>query len=240
MIAPCHKPVIFYLRYSPKPSKKTDDDRSESIEVQREACRRYCEINHLPIGLELSEPGVSGYKTRIRERVEGQRLLAELATKKYSGVVVMRLDRLSRRASDVMQAIEDWGDDGIALHLANQGGNAINGGTPEGMLFLTILAGFARFERDMISRRTSDAMRKQHRERVKKGNAPRTAGYKVAEDGVSVVPCPLEQAAIATIHEMTLRGVEPKDIAADFASNGKLFRGRAWSPQLIRKIVRRG
>lgn len=234
------KPVIAYLRYSPKPSKKTNDDRSESIEVQREACLRYCEINHIPIGLELSEPGVSGYKTRIRERVEGQRLLAELATKKYSGVVVMRLDRLSRRASDVMQAIEDWGDDGIALHLANQGGNAINGGTPEGMLFLTILAGFARFERDMISRRTSDAMKKQHREKVKRGNAPRPAGYRVAADGITCEPCPIEQAAIAKIRDLTANGHTPNDIATAFAKSGNEFRGRAWSPQLIRKIVRRG
>lgn len=238
MIAPRHKPVIVAARYSPKPKAKSDD-REESIEVQLAHCRECASRYGLVVGLEICEPGISGYTSRIAEREGGRQLLDAVASGKYGAVIVARLDRLSRRTSDCLSTIEAWQERGVSLYLANQGGNTINGGTPEGMLFLTILAGFAQFERGLISRRTSDAMKKQHREKVKKGNAPRPAGYRVAADGITCEPCPIEQAAIAKIRDLTANGHTPNDIATAFAKCGNEFRGRAWSPQLIRKIVRR-
>jgi site-specific DNA recombinase len=233
--------ALIYARYSPKPKtkKNRDHDREESIEVQLAGCRECAARYGLTVGKEISEPGVSGFKTTIAERPRGPELLEEVASGKYAAVIVLRLDRLSRDSVDCLSTIRQWRRRGVSLFLANQGGNTINGGSPEGKLFLTMLAGFAEFERDLISTRTSESMRKQHRERVKKGNASRPAGYRVAADGVTLEPCALELAQIETIKKLTAKGHTPNEIAAAFATDGMLFRGRPWSPQFVRKVARR-
>lgn len=234
-------PVCIYCRFSPKPHKKsrTQAQHDEPIEVQLEACRRYCAHMGLVIGAEFCEPGVSGYKSRIAERPEGQRLLAALATGQYSGVVVMRLDRLSRRTTDILLTVEQWDEDRIALHLANQSGNSINSSTPEGKMFLTILASFAEYERGMIASRTSIAMRKQFHETVQtRGHRP--YGRRVSADGVTLEDDPHEKKIIAKIVEYNACGLNCQEIAETLDGLGYTARnGKTLYPQLVRKIIER-
>lgn len=234
-------PVCIYCRFSPKPHKKsrTQAQHDEPIEVQLEACRRYCAHMGLVIGAEFCEPGVSGYKSRIAERPEGQRLLAALATGQYSGVVVMRLDRLSRRTTDILLTVEQWDEERIALHLANQSGNSINSSTPEGKMFLTILASFAEYERGMIASRTSIAMRKQFHETVQtRGHRP--YGRRVSADGVTLEDDPKEQEIIRVISDLRMLDMKPSEIADKLNARGHSARkGKPFYPQLVRKIIER-
>lgn len=233
--------ICIYARFSPRPTKKhkTQAQHDEPIEVQLEACRRYCAHMGLEIGAEFCEPGVSGFKSRIHERPEGQRLLAALDTGKFSGVVVMRLDRLSRETVDILTTTDKWNRDGIALYLANQGGNSINSSTPEGKMFLTILASFAEYERGMISSRTSTAMRKQFHESVQtRGHIP--YGRRAAADGIHLEDDPREQEVIAVIGDLQSLDMRPSEIADKLNTNGYTARkGKPFYPQLVRKIIAR-
>lgn len=233
--------IAIYARFSPKPHKKsrTQAQHDEPIDVQLEACRRYCAHMNLDIGSEFCEPGVSGFKSRIHERPEGQRLLAAIDTGKYNGVVVMRLDRLSRETVDILTTTDQWNKQRITLHLASQGGCSINSSTPVGKLFLTLLASMGEFERGQIAERTSDAMRRQFHNTVQnRGQIP--YGRRVSADGVTLEDDPQEQAVIGLVGDWSALDMTPSDIAARLNDQGFAARKcKPFYPQLVRKIIAR-
>lgn len=70
-------------------------------------------------------------------------------------LVVSKLDRLGRSVIDVLGVFERVAQCGASIKVLDMG---IDTTTPAGKLMLTILAGFAEFEREMISQRTKDAL----------------------------------------------------------------------------------
>lgn len=114
------------------------------------------EQSHDPQLLELKKEGleeiitdtVSGRIPAV-ERPGLSSLLNRLG--KGDSMVVARLDRLGRDTVDVMGLVRNLTDNGVRVRILNIG---IETGTPNGQLFLTILAGFAQFEREIIRERT--------------------------------------------------------------------------------------
>lgn len=68
-------------------------------------------------------------------------------------LVVTKLDRFARSASQGSVLIESLINQGITVHILNMG---IMDNTPTGKLIRTIMLGFAEFERDMIVQRTQE------------------------------------------------------------------------------------
>lgn len=66
-------------------------------------------------------------------------------------LMVTKLDRFARTAPEACALIRELVARGITVHILNMG---IADNSPMGKLLLTILAGFAEFERDMIVERT--------------------------------------------------------------------------------------
>ena len=67
-------------------------------------------------------------------------------------LVVTKLDRFARTAGDGISAIRGLLDRGVSVHILNMG---LIDNTPTGKLMVTMLLGFAEFERDMIIERTN-------------------------------------------------------------------------------------
>lgn len=67
-------------------------------------------------------------------------------------LVVAKLDRFARTAGDGINMIRDLLNRGVAVHILNMG---LIDNTPTGRLMVTMLLGFAEFERDQIIERTS-------------------------------------------------------------------------------------
>lgn len=86
-----------------------------------------------------------------RDRPEFNRLLSEL--KAGDTLVVTKLDRFARSAEDAITIIKALVKRDVRVHILNMG---IVEDTPTGRLMLTILAGFAEFERDMIVERLAE------------------------------------------------------------------------------------
>ena len=86
-----------------------------------------------------------------RDRPEFNRLLNEL--KAGDTLVVTKLDRFARSAEDAITIIKALVKRDVRVHILNMG---IVEDTPTGRLMLTILAGFAEFERDMIVERLAE------------------------------------------------------------------------------------
>ena len=76
-------------------------------------------------------------------------------------LVVTKLDRIARSASQGIQLIDDLLEKGIRIHILNMG---VLNNTPNGKLIRNIMLAFAEFERDMIIERTQEgkAIARQH------------------------------------------------------------------------------
>ena len=82
-------------------------------------------------------------------------LFTELLNQLEAGdtLVVTKLDRFARTASDGVKVIKDLMARGVAVHVLNMG---LVEDTPTGRLILNILLAFAEFERDNIVERLAD------------------------------------------------------------------------------------
>lgn len=68
-------------------------------------------------------------------------------------LIVTKLDRIARSATQGIELIQSLLDQGVTVHILNMG---ILDNTPTGKLIRTILLAFAEFERDMIVERTQE------------------------------------------------------------------------------------
>lgn len=84
------------------------------------------------------------------DRPEFSKLLSRLNS--GDTLIVTKLDRFARTAADGAKTVQALVDKGVTINILNMG-KADN--TPMGKLMITILLGFAEFERDMIVERTA-------------------------------------------------------------------------------------
>ena len=89
------------------------------------------------------------YTGKTMDRPELDSLLARLRS--GDTLMVTKLDRLARSASEGAKVIKDLKDGGIKVNILNMGEVDER---PQGRLMLHILLAFAEFERDMIVERT--------------------------------------------------------------------------------------
>lgn len=90
----------------------------------------------------------TGTKTK---RPELDKLLSKITS--GDKLIVTKLDRVARSASQGAELIQSLLDKGITIHILNMG---VLDNTPTGKLIRTILLAFAEFERDMIVERTQE------------------------------------------------------------------------------------
>lgn len=89
------------------------------------------------------------YTGKTMDRPELDGLLARLVS--GDTLMVTKLDRLARSATEGAKVIKDLTDKGIRVNILNMGNVDER---PQGRLMLHILLAFAEFERDMIVERT--------------------------------------------------------------------------------------
>ena len=81
--------------------------------------------------------------------------LDKLINKLQTGdkLIITKLDRIARSASQGIELIQSLLDRGVAVHVLNMG---LLDNTPAGKLIRNIMLAFAEFERDMIIERTQE------------------------------------------------------------------------------------
>jgi DNA invertase Pin-like site-specific DNA recombinase len=92
-------------------------------------------------------------------------------------VTVTKLDRLARSVRDLMSIVDRLADKGVALRILSMN---MDTASPTGQLMLTILAGVAQFERELMLERQREGIAKAKVEKKYKGRAP-TARDKATE-----------------------------------------------------------
>ena len=150
-------------------------------------------------------------------------------------VVASKLDRLFRDAADALAQTRMWDKAGIALHLCDMGGGTIDTSSPMGRMMLTMLAGFAEFERALIAERTGAAIRhKQAKGEYIGGGAP----YGWQLDAGELVEVPAEQAVVVEAKRLKDAGLSLRAIAAELAAAGHLARtGKPFAAAQVQRMV---
>jgi DNA invertase Pin-like site-specific DNA recombinase len=222
--------AIAYIRVS------SDEQAKEgvSLAAQEERIRAYCVMANLKIVAVLKEEGVSGHK-ELTKRQEGEKVARLLRRHKATNVVVIKLDRLFRNTIDALTTVQRWDRAGIHLHIIDMGGQAISTNSAIGKMFLTMLAGFAEFERNMTSERTKAALQHKRMKGEFVGAIP--FGFDLVDGGL--VRNEVELKVIERMRELRARGSTLQDIA-DLLNEWDITtkKGGQWYPSTVRYILR--
>ena len=169
-INPVLNKAIAYVRVSTEEQVK----QGVSLAAQIDRIKAYCLMQGLELVQVISEDGVSGGK-KLVTRVGGAELSKVLKAGDAGHVVTIKLDRLFRDAEDALCQTRKWDRGGIALHIIDMGGSALNTASAMGRLFVTITAGFAEVERNLTVEKTASAL--QHKKEHRTAYSPTPYGF---------------------------------------------------------------
>lgn len=163
--------VAVYVRVSTEEQAQT----GYSIRAQLEKLEAMCKAQDWQMLPAYVDDGFSG---KNLDRPAIQRLLAEARKRKFTLILVYKLDRFSRRLSDLVSLGEELERLGIGLRSMTE---PFDTTYPAGKLLFNMLGSFAQFERELIGERTRLGLRRRLREG--KWNGRPTFGYRVSKEG---------------------------------------------------------
>ncbi len=218
--------VIGYCRVS------TEEQAREgySLDVQEERIRAYCLAHGLELVRVEREDGASG---KSLNRPAWRRVEAGLAGE-AAGVVVVKLDRLSRSLWDVLALVKESTRRGWEIHSIQE---TLDTGTAMGRFFVQMLGAMAELERGRTSERTLEVAGRLRREGRRISRHP-PFGYRF--EGGRVVAVAGEQAILRRILKLSSSGKGAKAIAALLAAEGvgNPRTGRPWNYGTVAAVVR--
>ena len=213
------------------------DMQDVSSAVQEKKIQSYCSLMDMQLVAIHVDTNVSG-KVPVFCRPAGRELADTLRQHPPIDVVAMKLDRLFRNAADALVTTEKWDKEDIGFHLIDHGGQTINTKSATGRMFLTMLAGFAEFERRLISERTSAAL--QHMKAAGQVYGPTPFGYDAeGPQRGRLVAQPDELRLVDWIFRMRREGRPLRYIAEKLNSKGiRGKKGGAFHASTIRYILK--
>ena len=214
-------------------------DSGLGLDAQSERIRAYCIMRGIGLADIITDAGVSGGKP-LATREGGQRLLSDLKDKRADAVVMLKLDRMFRNAGDCLNTVERWEKSGVALHVVDLGGNAIDTTSAAGRFMLVVLAGAAEMERNLTRERTRSAMAVKRANGQRIGSVP--YGYDLSDDSATLLPSDVEQAVIADIRAWRAARWTLERIADALTARAvptKTGKSERWTHQAVARILGR-
>lgn len=123
--------------------------KSQDLESQLLACRKYCEYRGYEVGTEFTERVSGSGKV---PRPEYSKMLKALRNREYDGVVVFRLDRLGRNARELSLLLEEFEHKGLGVYSVTE---SYDTSTAIGRAMREMVFIFAQLEREQISEATT-------------------------------------------------------------------------------------
>lgn len=223
--------AVGYVRVS------TDEQASDgvSLDAQRAKIIAYAGLYDLELIAVEVDAGVSA-KTLDRPALRSA--LGRLDRGEAEGIVIAKLDRLSRSVGDWDALIGGYFGDRAGKQLWSVS-DSIDTRTAAGRLVLNVLMSVAQWEREVIAERTRDALRHKMDRGQRCGSI--RFGFDLADDGVTLVPSPREQEAIATMHRLRAGGLSLRAIADRLTRLGFRTKGGGgrWTHTAVAKILDR-
>ncbi len=219
--------VVGYVRVS-----STDQvENGISLDEQRTRIAGYCAAHGLLlVGVEADE-GISGKSTENRPAL--LRTLHVLKKRKAGGLVVVKLDRLSRSLRDALDLVARADREGWELHSI---GENLDTSTPHGRFVVHLFAALAQLEREQVAERTRNGMAELRR-RGKR--ISRLAPFGFRFDGDRLEQVDQEQEILRQMEALREAGCGPTAIARALNADGvhSPRTGRAWTPGNVGAIL---
>jgi DNA invertase Pin-like site-specific DNA recombinase len=205
--------VIAYVRVS---TEEQADSRA-GLEAQRAAIETECARRGWQI-VEVIED--AGFSAKDLKRPGVRAALEQLERKRADGLVVAKLDRLSRSMLDFTGLMAKAQKQGWALVALDC---AVDTTTPAGEAMAHVLATFAQFERRLIGQRTREALAVKKKQGVRLGRPP-TISPRLAR----------------RIRSMRARGMTLQEICDKLSAEGVATPrgGAVWRPTSLRAVLR--
>jgi site-specific DNA recombinase len=203
-----------------------------SLPAQRERIELWCKLQQHELAHVYVDAGLSGKRADNRPGL--QSALADVC-KRRGALIVYSLSRMARSKPDAYRILE---------RLSKAGGNLVSltenldTTTAGGKLIFGIFSVIAQFESEQIGERVKGTMSylRTQRRRISR-HVP--FGFDCA-DSRTLVPNPVEQAAIATIRQLRAQGASLREIAAELTVRGMASKsGRPWTAKVLKTILDR-
>ncbi len=205
--------VIAYTRVS------TEEQATQgvSLAAQEAKLRAYCDL----YGHELVEVIIdAGQSAKTLNRPGLQQALAALKTGRADGLLVLKLDRLTRSVRDLGELLEGYFQTSALLSLQEQ----CDTSTAAGRLVLNLLTSVAQWEREATGERTKTALAHKKAQGVKLG-----------------APSLEDTATLERIRDLKAQGLTLRAIAEALTSEGfKTLKGGRWEAMTVKRLLDRG
>lgn len=214
--------VVGYIRVS-----TTEQDQSGLGLADQEAkIRAYCDLYNLSL-VEIKKDAATGKNI---ERPGLQDALAMLKSGQVEGIIVAKLDRLTRSVRDMGILLDKYFQKYGLFVVTEQ----INTTTAAGRMLLNLLTTISQWEVETISERTAAALAVKKRNGERVGTIP--YGYDCDANG-KLTANKKEQETIARIKSLRENGYSFEAIARQLNSDGILTKlGKQWSKASVFKI----
>lgn len=225
--------VVGYVRVS------TDQqaDGGVSLDAQREKLAAYATAMDLVLSEVFEDAGASA---KSLDRAGLRQALSALDRGDASGLLISKLDRLTRSVRDLGDLVERYFASTCALLSVS---DSIDTRTAGGRLVLNVLTSVAQWEREAIGERTRDALAHLRASGVRLGGA--ALGWKHGDgtdaDGRRVVEHDGEELeTVEQILSLRREGRSLREICAALTASGRRTkRGGRWSPKVVRSVLLR-
>ncbi len=218
--------VIGYIRVS-------TEDQAEggvSLEAQRAKLEGYAALYDLDLITIIEDAGVSA-KTLNRDGL--QTALSSLNNGEAEGLLIAKLDRLTRDVRDMGDLLENYFASKFNLFCVAE---QIDTTTAAGRLMLNLLTSVAQWERETIGERTSAALRHKQSQGEHVG-AP-GLGYKVSGGKLEKIEAEME--IVDRILAMREQGLTLRAIAGSLNKEGvPTKRGGKWYAKTVSNVINR-
>lgn len=231
--------VAAYLRVSTEDQK----DSGLGIEAQTTKVNAQAMVKDWPPPTIYMDEGISGTK-KVEQRPGLKKLMEDIEQHKIDALIINSLDRLGRRASIIINLIDQFAIHKVALVSCKE---SFDTSTPHGQFVTIIFAAIAQLERDQIAMRTIDAMNEKGKiDGEKGGNIP--YGYEriFAEDpktkelkarGLALNEPRAE--IVKKIYSLRKENAKLTFIAEMLNTIAEPPRGLKWYPSTVREILSR-
>lgn len=206
-------------------------DNGHSLDAQRERLEAYCVAHNLELVAVKVDRGMSAKSMEGRAGLGAA--LTMLRKGRADGLLVTKLDRLTRSLRDLGALLDDYFADKTALLSV---GDQVDTRTASGRLVLNVLMSVSQWEREAIGERTSEVMQAMRQRGEYTGGRP-PYGFELRAGKLRRVPA--EQRAIALARRLRADGSTLRAIGAELERRGVLTRaGKPWGPEQVRCLLR--
>jgi hypothetical protein len=221
--------VIGYIRVS----TQEQADRGVSLAAQTAKLEAYASLYDLEI-VEIVVDG--GHSGKTLDRPGMTQVCDMLRRRKADGVLILKLDRLTRSVADLNRLIEEFFSERAGRMLFSVSDH-IDTRSAAGRLVLNVLASVGQWERETVAERTSAALQYKKSQGQRVGSVP--LGYSLDTDGKTLVESEAGQRVIGMVKELRESGLSLRQIVDELNIREiPTAQGKKWHLATVQRVLR--